>query len=133
MEIIKENIGRRIREALDKANVLHQDLAALLNVTQPTVSAWVTGRNEPPLKALAMISQLCAVSIEWLVTGNELESTIDAVAETREPYQAIDAVDLAFLKDWKSLSEVERMRIWTTLKEAKEQNKVHGGGLREVS
>jgi transcriptional regulator with XRE-family HTH domain len=71
-----QKIGELI-SALRKERSLTQDeLGSKLGVSQKTVSRWETGRNMPDM---AVIPDLCAVlgiSIQELMTGEKIESTV---------------------------------------------------------
>lgn len=69
MEINKEAIGRRIKQALDVAGLTQRALATELGVSAGSVSGYVNGLNEPNAAALAQIASLCKVSLSWLITG----------------------------------------------------------------
>ncbi len=71
MNIDKTDIGARIKVALENAKVSQRDLSRALNITEPSVSAYTSGKSEPSASGFATISELTGVSIDWLITGKE--------------------------------------------------------------
>lgn len=131
-----KKFGARLQAIRKKSGITQDALAAEFNTYQSMISLYEKGIKAPDMEFMLKFANKFEVSIDRLVSGEDnshIETTTEYTAEHPEKYEVIDAVDRAFLDDWKSLSEVERMRVWTILKETKEQNKVHGGGLREVS
>lgn len=62
-------IGHRIREARKIRGYNQQWLAEQVGVSQPSVSDWESGRNDPTMDNLAMAARVLNVHIEWLATG----------------------------------------------------------------
>lgn len=62
-------IGHRIREARKLRGYNQQWLAEQVGVSQPSVSDWESGRNDPTMDNLAMAARVLDVHIEWLATG----------------------------------------------------------------
>lgn len=78
MQREKEEIGRRIKQALKEAHISQAAIADVLNISQSTVTAYVQGRNEPPLNSLKVIADRCNVSLDWLISGPEQQNGIVA-------------------------------------------------------
>jgi transcriptional regulator with XRE-family HTH domain len=61
-----EPVGGRLSEAFrqtyEAAGVSQLDIAAALDVDQPTVSKWARGMRRPPLDALPVTERLCTVT-----------------------------------------------------------------------
>lgn len=58
------------------------------------------------------------------IDAEELHLTVHQVGQVAEPGQIYgDPIDGLFLKDWKRLSEIGMMRVWTLLKEEIEREK----------
>lgn len=83
MEIDRAEIGRRIKEALNRAKVSQKQLAAEVGVQPPSITAYVQGTSNIPVEVYEAISRLCKVSIDWLILGASA-----VVAETGEIYPA---------------------------------------------
>jgi len=56
------------------------------------------------------------------IDAEDVHLTVNQVSEDQAPTYA-DPIDGVFLKDWKSLSDVGKMRVWTLLKEEMEREK----------
>ena len=63
------SIGQRIQFALDRADVRQKDLADKLGVNPATVSGYISGKIEPSVKVIQMVSKMTGVTLEWLITG----------------------------------------------------------------
>ena len=74
-------IGHRIREARKQRGYNQQWLAEQIGVSQPSVSDWESGRNDPTMDNLAMAARVLDVHIEWLATGRGPRDYADMLAE----------------------------------------------------
>lgn len=68
-------LAKRIREIMRKKNMTQQQLSTLLGISQPAVSLYLQGRM-PPADVLYQIAQLDNTSVEWLITGQEMEKSL---------------------------------------------------------
>jgi transcriptional regulator with XRE-family HTH domain len=68
-------LAKRIREIMRKKNMTQQQLSTLLGISQPAVSLYLQGRM-PPADVLYQIAQLDNTSVEWLLTGQEMEKSL---------------------------------------------------------
>ena len=57
----------RIRELREARGLQQKDLSVDLNVSQPTISDWETGRKQPSSKSAAKISDYFGVSLDYLL------------------------------------------------------------------
>jgi len=64
-----KKIGDRLRKLRQTLGLSQASFAQELGVKQRTVSNWETGRNEPSIETLTLISSLWAVNPTWLLTG----------------------------------------------------------------
>ena len=62
---MKKSLGERLREL--RGSLSQIDFAFKINVKQTTYSAWERNLNEPTLSALADISNIFHVSLDWLL------------------------------------------------------------------
>ena len=64
----KNNIfGKRLRELRHETlNMNQREFAKLLGISQPSLSAYESGRNKPTIDSVINISDKCNVSIDWL-------------------------------------------------------------------
>lgn len=69
-------MSNRIKALREQEGLRQKDLAALLNVTQATLSSWECGRYEPDQKALKILSKRFDVSIDYLLGMSDSSSHI---------------------------------------------------------
>ena len=64
----KNNVfGKRLRELrLETLNMNQREFAKLLGISQPSLSAYESGRNKPTIDSVINITDKCNVSIDWL-------------------------------------------------------------------
>lgn len=75
---MERKIGDRIKELRQKANLTQAQLAEKLGFTSQTVSNWESGSREPDIAALAQLSSLFNVSLDYLLLGKQEEAiTLD--------------------------------------------------------
>ncbi len=70
-----EKLGRKIKIARKTKRITQNDLARAIGVSDKSVSAYESGRIEPPLKMLQKIAQSTDHSLEYFV-GESMESQI---------------------------------------------------------
>ena len=68
---MEKKIGDRIKELRQKANLTQAELAEKMGFTSQTVSNWESGTREPDISALATLSQIFNVSLDYLLLGKE--------------------------------------------------------------
>ena len=88
----------RLRKMLKDNGLTAADLARKLDVSQPTVHAWVTGLHGMRWTNARRVAKVLGVTPAWLMFG------ADPVAEGA----AQGAEELALLRLWRELSEVEQ-------------------------
>lgn len=59
--------GVRVKQELAAQNKKQVDLARHLNVQKSTLSEWLNGNNEPPMKAIVDIAVFLKVSTDFLL------------------------------------------------------------------
>jgi transcriptional regulator with XRE-family HTH domain len=84
----KETISKRIINIMVELGINQNQLAKMLNITQPAVSKYLQGRIPPPF-ILLHLAELSGKSIEWILTG-EVKSISQQgmVSEKPGQYQA---------------------------------------------
>ena len=65
-------LGHRIKSQREKRRLRQSDIAGALQISAQAVSKWERGENAPDIAALPVLCRLLDVSIEWLLTGNEI-------------------------------------------------------------
>jgi len=86
MDCMAEPIGGRLSEAFrqtyEAAGVSQLDIAAELDVDQPTVSKWARGMRRPPLDALPVTERLAGVPKGTILRRagyvDEVDNTVEA-------------------------------------------------------
>jgi predicted transcriptional regulator len=67
---INNDISKRINKIMFDLEINQNQLAKILNITQPAISKYLNGRVPPPY-VLLQLSNLSGMSIEWILTGNK--------------------------------------------------------------
>ncbi len=88
----------RLRKMLKENGLTAADLARKLDVSQPTVHAWVTGLHGMRWTNARRVAKALGVTPAWLMFGS------DAMAEG----SAQGAEELALLRLWRELGEEEQ-------------------------
>ena len=88
----------RLRKMLKENGLTAADLARKLDVSQPTVHAWVTGLHGMRWTNARRVAKALAVTPAWLMFGS------DATAEG----SAQGGEELALLRLWRELGEEEQ-------------------------
>ena len=88
----------RLRKMLKDAGLSAADLARKLDVSQPTVHAWVTGLHGMRWSNARRVAKAVGVTPSWLMFG------ADPSAESN----AQGAEELALLRLWRELGEEEQ-------------------------
>jgi transcriptional regulator with XRE-family HTH domain len=71
-------LGKRIKKARAALNITQDELAQKLGSARATVASWEIGRRDPDTETLNKISDICKVSVDWLL-GKEKVTEIDIV------------------------------------------------------
>lgn len=130
-----DKLPERIKAIREDIPMTQKEFSDLLGIKQQTLSGYETGKMKPPIDVLAMISQKCNISIDWMcgisekrqsqrefVTGADVIQTlaelnkavyffVDRCRTDDGEYQAIIIPDSAiqlFLNDWKSMLNIYR-------------------------
>lgn len=69
--------GEQLRKAREEKGMTQQSLAEKLYVTRQTVSRWECGDRFPDLKMTHQIATILEVSLDDLLSGNEMEKVIE--------------------------------------------------------
>jgi transcriptional regulator with XRE-family HTH domain len=67
------NTGHLVRSAREAAGLSQADLAARLGTTQPVVSRWERGHDEPRLSTLVRIARVCDLRLEVRLTDEDVD------------------------------------------------------------
>lgn len=83
---------KKLQELRKQKNLTQEDLAASLFVSRTAVSKWESGRGYPNIESLKAISKFYSVSIDELLSGNELISIAEEDSRTMKSH----SLDLVF-------------------------------------
>src|SRR5699024_2273062 len=61
------DIGKKLKEKRQKANLTQKELAEILHVSRQTISSWEVGRTYPDLDVLVAISELYGTPLDDLL------------------------------------------------------------------
>ena len=64
--------GERVKQELNVQHKKQVDLAKHLNVQKSTLSEWLNGNNEPPMKTIVDIALYLSVSTDYLLGIEDL-------------------------------------------------------------
>jgi len=88
-------VNQRIGFFLKEKNIPQTEIATKLSVTKQTVSNWINGTVQIPLKHLiSLISEYDYLNVRWLLTGEGTLETGQAPADTPEEKKKEGAIEL---------------------------------------
>lgn len=73
--------GRRLRSLLNDTQVTQEELAAFLDITQGTISKYLSGERKPDILALKQIAEYFGTTTDYLIGNTDIRN-VDALAET---------------------------------------------------
>jgi transcriptional regulator with XRE-family HTH domain len=91
---METTVNQRIEQFLKARNIPQTEIAAKLNVTKQTVSNWVSGTVQIPVKHIvSLLKEYDYLNARWLLTGTgELDN--DAVNEVPASLKMEGMIDL---------------------------------------
>lgn len=93
---ITNDISKRLNKIMFDLEINQNQLAKILNVTQPAISKYLKGRVPPP-NVLLKLSKLSGRSIEWMLTGNEdVISNKNIISEEQSQYHIAKTIEEKF-------------------------------------
>lgn len=69
---------KKLKELRKNNKLSQQDIASLLNVSQPTVGSWETGRTEPDNETLKKLATYFNITVDYLLNGKNKNLIIDS-------------------------------------------------------
>jgi len=89
------HVRTRIREVLLHTGYTQQEWAAMLQVSQPSISNYLKGRI-PPVEVLSRIADLARIPLETLLFAAEYTTSteIAGIAENKQEYRQAEIVEL---------------------------------------
>lgn len=124
-------IGDRLKEIRGK--ILQEEFGRIFGVYKGTVANYERGTRKPDSEYLNKILEYFPdINPSWLLTGQgpkRQEKTGDQHATqmiAKNPSDqelSNDPLSILFLRDWCDLSDVGKLRVWTSLKEELQKEK----------
>ncbi|MDR3048394.1 MAG: helix-turn-helix domain-containing protein [Elusimicrobiota bacterium] len=65
------NIGNRIKQAMMEIGLNQGEFAKKLNVTQPLISSWMTGKSKPSTTSIKKIAQFTGKPLQYFFDNDE--------------------------------------------------------------
>jgi transcriptional regulator with XRE-family HTH domain len=72
---IKKAFGKRVKELRKQHGWTQKDLAAKVDVRFSVLNKYESGIHVPPVDKLIELAEIFGTSVDYLLTGNELEET----------------------------------------------------------
>jgi len=79
-----QKVAMRIQRLMKALNLNQQQLAEQLGITQPAISKYLQGRI-PPADVLYSLAKMSQVTMEWILTGSEVQGN-GQIAEPLSEY-----------------------------------------------
>ncbi|MDE5601143.1 MAG: helix-turn-helix domain-containing protein [Clostridia bacterium] len=75
--------GTRLRDLRICHNMTQDEAATAINVTKQAISKWENDRGLPDVSSLGALAELYSVSIDYLLTGSEIEKEVEVVEKEK--------------------------------------------------
>lgn len=85
-------LGDRIRLALKNSKTTQRSLSKALGVSESNVTFYIQGTTEPSVEGLAIIADICNVSLDWLITG-------EGPLQRPEVFRSADSTGISYPDD----------------------------------
>lgn len=79
MEDKKMEFNERLSNLLSKSGMSQRELAKIINIDEAALSKYVSGVRKPRMDILVNIARVLAVSVEYLVTGDDINEDFSSV------------------------------------------------------
>ncbi|MFZ5587048.1 MAG: helix-turn-helix domain-containing protein [Thermodesulfobacteriota bacterium] len=66
----------RLQTARRARGLSQTEAGKAIGVSQVTIGRWELGRDDPPVEGIIRLSRLYAVSLDWLLTGQEAQPRV---------------------------------------------------------
>lgn len=70
--MLLNELAKRIKSKREDAQLTQKQLANSLQISYQAISKWERGENAPDISILPQLASLLNVSIDWLLTGNQI-------------------------------------------------------------
>ena len=105
----KDNIfGERLKNLRSVVmNKTQKEFSELLNIPQPTLSAYESGRNKPTIDVVISIAEKCNVSIDWLC-GRDATTRLNSMGDLQSIfYDLYDSKEFSFKTEIQDRIDIE--------------------------
>ena len=99
-----DQLGERLRTALEGAGMTQRELAGALDVSEQAVGSWVGNRKRPSAGNVDAISALLGIDRGWLLTGSKRLDESAVLEELRQIRATQEEILL-------SVQEVRRLQV----------------------
>jgi transcriptional regulator with XRE-family HTH domain len=65
------------QELLDKKGLKNSDVSRATGISNMTLSDWKRGKTKPKIDKMKLIAEFLNVSVDYLMTGKEMEFTVE--------------------------------------------------------
>ena len=69
---------------LDKKGLKNADVARATGISNMTLSDWKRGKSVPKADKMQKIAEYLNVSVDYLMTGKDMEFTVETIDSTQE-------------------------------------------------
>lgn len=73
----KKDIGERLKSTREKRDIKQNRVAKIIGVHNSTLNKYESGEREPDNETLLKLSSLYDVSVEWILTGENRDTSLD--------------------------------------------------------
>lgn len=72
------DIAKRLQELRKKAGYSQEQLAEMLGISRQAISKWESGQGKPDIDNLTKLTEIYAVSADYLLSGHKPDATASA-------------------------------------------------------
>ncbi|EDT77113.1 helix-turn-helix domain-containing protein [Clostridium butyricum] len=105
-----KTIGRKIEERLQELDLSQKDLADKVNVTEATISRYITGTRSPRGEILSRIAVALGLTTDYLLGNESMENDIKLIVNKK-----YDDISKVFNKKGLSLDNIDSDEFETIL------------------
>lgn len=107
-----ESFGKRLRAAREARGITQEALVFEVGVTSATVSKWETGRSEPTLEQIALLTGLLGRSADYFVLP---DADMDEAAKAQDVRRALNVDEERLLARFRMLTPDRRQGLLALL------------------
>lgn len=107
-------VGRRLKEARNKAGMTQQQVADALGVARSTVATWESGQNDVDTATLKRLAEMYGTTTDWLLGSDDTPDPQESPDMTERLMRVLEDL-AASLREREAIErmrvEMERMRV----------------------